>query len=54
MMHNMDVLIKLPGIDSGNRLFDNLRDCFCLNQYPWEFNIHSPHMYNNTMSSSGT
>ena len=24
-----------------------------MNQYPWEFNIHSLHMYNNTMSTSG-
>ena len=43
-MHNMDVLIKLPGIVREIAH----RDCF-LNQYPWELSLHR-----NTMSTSGT
>ena len=53
MMHNMDML-KVAGYSFGKSLIDNLYDCFCLNQYPWEFSLHSLHMYNNTMSTSGT
>ena len=53
MMHNMDVLIKLPGKVSGNRLSIIHKIAF-LNQYAWEFNLHSLNMYNNTMSTSGT
>ena len=35
VMHNMDVLIKLPGIVREIiLLINNLQDCFCLNQYP--------------------
>ena len=52
-MHNMDML-KVAGYSFGKSLIDNLYDCFCLNQYPWEFSLHSLHMYNNTMSTSGT
>ena len=53
MMHNMDMLIKLPGIVSGNRLSIIYKIAFVWVSTPWEFSLHSLHMYNNTMSTSG-
>ena len=46
-MYNISVLLKLPGIVSGNCSSIIYKgDCFCLNQYPGEFA--------NTMSTPGT
>ena len=51
VMHNMDALIKLPGIGSGNRSSMICKITFFFNKSPWVFSLH---MYNNTMSTSGT